>query len=129
MNRVKQFILVLTIAVTPQTGHAFAATNGLRVNPVNSVVFEVNDWRGARAPAYWCAAANYAKRELKAGWKVKLFIVRTMGPSTTSDRGSAVHYTIDPGAAGVTAAGPSSSMEQFLVGDNMTLQQANTYCR
>lgn len=129
MKYVTQLVLGLTIMAIPQFGHAFAASNGLTVAPVNGAVFEVNDWRGARAPAYWCAAANYAKRQLKAGWKVQLYIAHSMGPSVTSDRGNAVQFTIDPAAAGVTAAGSGSSMESFVVGDNMTLQQANTYCR
>jgi len=129
MKCVTQIVLALTIVTIPQFGHAFAAANGLTVDRVNDAVFEVNDWRGARAPAYWCAAANYAKRQLKAGWKDRLFVTRTMGRSETSNRGNAVQFTIDPAAAGVTAAGPGSSMESFVVGDNMTLQQANSYCR
>ncbi|MBV1896572.1 MAG: hypothetical protein KUG70_08950 [Rhodobacteraceae bacterium] len=128
MKCISQIILALSIAAVPQTGHAFAAANGLTVEPVNSAVFEVNDSKGARAPAYWCAAANYAMRELKAGWKDKLYVARTMGHSAVSDRGNAVQFTVDPAAAGVTAAGSGSSMESFVVGDNMTLQQANTYC-
>lgn len=129
MKYVTQIVLALTIVAIPQSGHAFAAANGLTVAPVNGAVFEVNDWKGARAPAYWCAAANYAKRELKAGWRDRLFIAKTMGHSVTSNRGNAVQFTIDPAAAGVTAAGSGSSMESFVVGDNMTLQQANSYCR
>jgi hypothetical protein len=129
MKCVTQIVLALSLVVIPQSGSAFTAANGLVVAPVNGAVFEVSDWRGARAPAYWCAAANYAKRQLKAGWKDRLFIARTIGHSVTSNRGSAVQFTIDPGAAGVTAAGSGSSMESFVVGDNMTLQQANTYCR
>ncbi|MFT4961299.1 MAG: hypothetical protein ACI92Z_002388 [Paracoccaceae bacterium] len=128
MKSVKHLCLVLTIAAMPQSGHAFAATNGLFVEPVGGVVFEVSDWRGARAPAYWCAAANFAKRELKAGWKDTLYIVRTKGPSTTT-KGSGVQYTIDAAAAGVAPAKKLGSMEVFAVGDNMTLQQANSYCR
>lgn len=129
MKYVTQIVLALSIGAIPQTGHAFAATNGLSVDPVNSAVFEVNDSKGAPAPAFWCAAANYAKRELKADWKDTLYVARTMGHSTVSSRGNAVQFTIDPAAAGVTAAGQGNSMETFVVGDNMTLQQANSYCR
>lgn len=128
MKRIVHFIVALTMVAIPHTGHTFAATNGLSVNPVNGAVFEVNDGRGARAPAFWCAAANYARRSLKVDWQTELYIVRTMGPSTTSNRGAAVHYSIDPGAVGVTPAA-SSSMNSYVVGDHMTVQRANTYCR
>lgn len=129
MKHVMQFILALSIIAIPQSGHAFAATNGLSVEPVNDAVFEVNDWRGSPASAFWCAAANYARRELKADWKRRVFIARTMGPSVTSNRGSAVHFTIDQDAAGVATAGAGRSLGSFVVGDNMTVQQANGYCQ
>lgn len=121
--------LVLAVAAAPQSGHAFTATNGLTVAPVNNVVFEVNDARGAPSQAYWCAAANYAKRKLKAGWQDELYVARTMGHSETSDRPNAVQFTIDPGAAGVTPAGPGSSIDSFVVGDHMKLQKSNGFCR
>ncbi len=129
MKRLMQFVLALSIVATPQTGHAFAATNGLSVEPVTDAVFEVNDWRGSPASAFWCAAANYARRQLKADWQRRLFIARTMGPSVTSNRGSAVHFTVNQDAAGVAAAGAGNSLGSFVVGDNMTIQRANGYCQ
>lgn len=128
MKRMKHLILALTIAAIPQTGHTFAATNGMTVEPVGGAVFEVSDGRGAPPPAYWCAAANYARRTLKASWQTKLYIVRTMGPSETTNFGSAVHFSADPAASGVSPA-KGSSLGSYLVGENLSVQQANSYCR
>lgn len=128
MKRMKQILLALVIAAIPQTGHTFRSTNGFTVAPVGGVVFEVSDWEDTRATAFWCAAANYARRAQKAGWNTDLYIVRGMAPSTTSNGGFSVRFSTNPAASGVSPAGPGSSMGQFLIGDNMSIQQANSYC-
>jgi hypothetical protein len=129
MKCLAQFVFVLSIVAIPQTGHSFAATNGLSVEPVNDAVFEVNDWRGSPSSAFWCAAANYARRQLKTDWNRRLFVARTMGPSVTSNRGAAVHFTVNQDEVNAATAGAGNSLASFVVGDNMTVQRANNYCQ
>jgi hypothetical protein len=128
MKHMKQILSVFVIAAIPNMGHTFKSTNGLFVESVGGVVFEVSDWEDLRASAIWCAAANYAIRAQKAGWQTDLYIVRSIAPSTTSNNGFSVRFSTDPAASGVSSAGPGSSMGEFLVGDHMPIQQANALC-
>ena len=111
-----------------QSSASFTGRNGIRVAPVDNTVFEVILRRSGGGAQYWCGAADYARRVLKVGWSSKIYIARGLGPSVTSNRRSAVHFTVDPGAAGVTPIPPSLSLNALKVGDNMSVQNANNYC-
>ena len=82
----------------------------------------------AVGPTYWCAAADYSQRGLKAAWTAKIYIARGLGPSVTTGRRSAVQFTLDPKAAGVTPTPPSLSINALKTGDSLSVQQAFTYC-
>lgn len=125
--------ICLTAAVFSATlvalpADAFTARNGARVNPVNSAVFEVVPSGSSAGQSIWCAASQYARRTLKAGWQSQVYVARGMGPSETTNRRSAVQFTIDPGAAGITPTGGSHSLNSFVVGDHMSVQQADRFC-
>lgn len=128
MKRMKQILFALVIATIPSAGQAFRSTNGFSVESVGGAAFEVSDWQDMRADAVWCAAANYARRVQKTEWKTDLYVVRSIAPSTTTNNGFSVRFSADPAALGVSHTGPGSSMGQFLVGDRMSIQQANSLC-
>jgi hypothetical protein len=46
----------------------------------------------------------------------------------TTNRRSAVQFTLDPDAAGITAIAPSISLNALKPGDNMSVQQGDSYC-
>jgi len=121
------FMALLT-AFAPQTADAFNGKFGVRVAPVNDVVFEVVPRSSGSGPIFWCGAADYARQVLGAGWSTQIYIARGRGQSVTTNRRSAVQFTLDPDAAGITPTGPSLSLNSLRVGDNMTVQQANHYC-
>ncbi|MBK0326913.1 hypothetical protein I5535_06345 [Rhodobacteraceae bacterium F11138] len=113
----------------PVLANAFTARNGARVNPVNAAVFEVVPRGGGGGGLYWCGAADYAQRALKAPWQARVYIARGLGPSETTNRRSAAQFTLDPQTAGVTPSAPSLSINALKVGDSMTVQQGFAYCQ
>jgi hypothetical protein len=113
----------------PQAGDAFTSKLGARVNPVNSAVFEVVPRSSGDGQIFWCSAADYAQRALGASWQAQLYIVRGRAPSVTTGRRSSVQFTLDPTAAGVTPAPSSISLNALDPGENMSVQQAYTYCQ
>ena len=121
--------LVLAALLLPQAALAFTSINRLRVNPVDANVFEVVGEPGTNGPEYWCAAADYAQRQLRAAWRAPLYIARTRGPSVTTGRRSAVQFTLNPTAAGVTPTNASVSLNALRTGNSMSVQLAHTYCQ
>ena len=122
--------LILGAAIAlPDIGDAFTSKRGARVNPVNDIVFEVVPRNSGSGEVIWCAAADYAQRELRAPWQARIYVVRGRGPSVTTGRRTAVQFTLDPTAAGVTPITPSLSLNSLQAGDNMTVQNGHTYCQ
>lgn len=121
-------VCALALALAPISAQAFTAPNGARVFPVNDAVFEVVAGSSTAGQDMWCAAARYAYRALNAPWEARIYIARGMTQSVTTNRRSAVHYTLDPAAAGVTPRDGGIALNQFNVGDNMTVSHANSYC-
>ena len=121
-------LAVAGLSAIPAQAGSFRARNGATVNTVNAAVFEVVPRGTAVGPTYWCAAADYSQRGLKAAWTAKIYIARGLGPSVTTGRRSAVQFTLDPKAAGVTPTPPSLSINALKTGDSLSVQQAFTYC-
>jgi hypothetical protein len=121
-------VLALLPAIPADAATHFTGQRGARVAPVNKAVFEVVVRNTGAGPDYWCGASEYARRVLGAGWKTEVYIARGRGPSVTTNRRSAVQFTIDPGAAGVTPIPPQLSLNSLKVGDHMSVQKGNSYC-
>ena len=121
-------MMAVLVTISPRPADAFNGKFGVRVAPVNDVVFEVVPRSSGSGPIFWCGAADYARQVLGAGWKTTIYIARGRGQSETTNRRSAVQFTLDPSAAGITPTGQSLSLNALKVGDNMTVQQANHYC-
>ncbi len=129
---IRAFFICVT-AVVALTGaardaDAFTSRKGARVNPVNSLVFEVVP-RNSRGSEIWCGAADYAHRALGAPWQSRIYVYREMGQSETTGRRTAVQFTMDPQAAGIAPGASSLSLNNFVVGDSMSVQQAFTHCQ
>ncbi len=107
---------------------AFTSRNGARVNPVDGAVFEVVPRGASNPPDIWCAASEYARMQLGAGWTAELYIARGRGPSVTTNRRTAVQFTLDPKAAGITPASGQINLNTLKAGQHMSVQLANTQC-
>lgn len=126
----KRFLMygALAMAGMATQADAFTARNGARVNPVDSVLFEVIPSGRVRTGDYWCGAGEYARRALGAGWKDRVYIARELGQSVTTQRRSALQFTLNPEAAGVTPLPKGGFKTGLPVGDSMSIQQAEGYC-
>ena len=76
---------------------------------------------------YWCGAATYARRALGQSWQAQITIARTLGPSQVTGQRSAVQYTMDPGALGITQQ-KNPSFNALAVGDYKSITEANGFC-
>ncbi|UTS79888.1 hypothetical protein [Phaeobacter piscinae] len=92
--------LALVALSTP--AFAFRAINRLEVVPAGTGQFEVIGRAGALKSDYWCAAGDYVRKSLGLSWQTKIYAVDGIGPSATTGARSAVRFTLDPAAAGVT---------------------------
>lgn len=107
---------------------AFTSREGSRVNPVSAAVFEVIPKAGGLGRNYWCAAGDYAQRALKAPWEAHLYISRARGASETTNRRSAVQFTLEPSLAGSPVKGDFASVNALRRGDNMRVRDAFNLC-
>ncbi|MEX0338096.1 MAG: hypothetical protein AB3N11_03555 [Arenibacterium sp.] len=121
--------LALGVALAlPHGAEAFSGKKNTRVNPVDDKVFEVITKNSGRTTDYWCGAADYARRALGADWRATIYIARTRGQSVTTNRRSAVHFTLDPSRAPQAPEGGFFQFGALKEGDNMSVQRANQYC-
>ncbi len=121
-------VSLFSVFAAVQAADALTTRNGVRVNPVNDAVFEAVPRGSTTGAVFWCAASEYARRALKAGWQDEIYVASPMGPSVTTNRRSAVQFTMDPQAAGITPIQSTHSLNRFNVGDHMSVQQANRFC-
>jgi hypothetical protein len=122
-------LVAAALVALPDVSDAFTSRSGAKVNAVNSAVYEVVPRSSGNGPIIWCAAADYAQRALRASWQARVYVARGRGVSETTGKRSAVQFTLDPAAAGITPGASSLSINSFEVGDSMSVQQAYTYCQ
>lgn len=111
----------------PAAGLAFVAENRLPVNSVSAAEFEVVARGGTGTKAYWCAAADFAESQ-GAKANTRLYVVEGPGPSASIPGRTAVRFTTDPNAAGVTPVTPQLVLSVDVVGDNLAVVSAKQYC-
>ncbi len=117
---------LLLVSVTP--AEAFRSFNGAQVNPIDDIVFEVIPKNSPRTGDIWCAASEYARRVLGAGWRTRVYVVQGQGTSVTTGRRTAIQFTIYPDKAGVVPL-EGGVRSGFRPGDSMTISNANGNCR
>ncbi|MCG7519751.1 hypothetical protein [Ruegeria sp. Ofav3-42] len=106
---------------------ASAARNGYQTVALSSTVFEVIPRTRRDVDGYWCAAADFARRTLGAGWQQRIYVVRGYGPSEATGRRTSVKFSIAPPEGGV-AQQSSSISSGFNPGESMSVQGANGRC-
>ncbi len=125
----KKFITTaVTAAVLLSTpASASAARNGFQTVALNNSVFEVIPRSRRDVDGYWCAAADFARRTLDAGWQDRIYVVRGYGPSEATGRRTAVQFSTQPPAGEVPQQG-SFITSGFNPGESMSVQGANGRC-
>ncbi len=113
-------LFVLSSPVT-----ASAARNGFQTEAINSTEFEVIPRARRDIDGYWCAAADFARRTLGAGWQQRIYVQRGYGPSVTTGRRTAVQFTLKMPA---NVGQQSSISVGFKPGESMSVQGANGRC-
>ncbi len=127
MVTMKQFISLVIAALmalsVPVTANA--SRNGFQTAAINNTEFEVIPRGRQDIDGYWCAAADFARRNLGAGWQDRIYVLRGYGPSVTTGRKTAVQFALKM-PANVDQQGSISV--GFKAGDSMSVQGANGRC-
>lgn len=87
--------LALGLALGCGPASAWRAENRLEVNPLPGGGFEAVGRSGSGTADYWCAAGDYALRELGAAGTRRIYVTRARGASQTTTRKSAVQFALD----------------------------------
>lgn len=111
----------------PASAHAFLADKNLRVAQISGAKFEVVSSGGTSNKAYWCAAAQFA-RSLGTPSNGRIYLVEGPGPSASIPNRTAVQFTTQPQAAGVTPIAPQGVLSVKVPGDNLSVASAQQYC-
>lgn len=112
----------------PATAATFRAINGVEVVPVNSHEIEVFSRRGAPKKQYWCAAADFLRRQ-GVPWKTRIYVAQGYARGKVTGAPSTVTFTIDPAASGVEPYENNVITDLFTVGYSKSLNSAWSYCR
>lgn len=120
-------IAALTLTACDTSAAGFRTMSGSQVYALEGGVFEVVPKAGVADSEFWCAAADYARRALGAGWQAPFYVYRGRGQGVAYDRKTTVHFTLAP----VDRAEPQGWLSRpnaFHVGDSMTVQQGDRQC-
>ena len=126
MKQVMTYAVFAAIVLSTPAS-ALNARFGFQTVALNNSVFEVIPRGRTDVDGYWCAASDFARRTLGAGWQQQIYVVRGYGPSEATGRRTAVQFSIAPPAGGIPqkSSGFSSS---FTPGNSMSVQGANGRC-
>ncbi|MEP4037253.1 hypothetical protein [Pseudophaeobacter sp.] len=114
--------------VAPVVAEAFTTPGGVRVNPVNDLVFEVIPKSSGTFSEFWCGASEYARRVKGAGWQDLVHVVQGRSASVTTGRRSAVQFTLSPEQVGVSPPLQGWLALGIKPGNRMSVQEARSYC-
>lgn len=79
---------------------SFYAVNRLQVVALSEYEIEVIGRPGAYKSSYWCAAADFLRRN-RVPWKTRVYVVSGIGRGVSTGARSAVRFTLDPQASDV----------------------------
>ena len=119
----------IVLFALPQASVAFQGKRGTTVNAINDTAFEVIARTAGSAQDYWCGAADFALTQLRASWSAEIRIIRGRGPSETSNRRSAVQFTLISNE-GLARSGNRSALQfgSLQVGDTLRVRSAYQFC-
>lgn len=122
----KAVMIAAVAGLLPVSASAFIAENRLQVNPLPNGGFEVIGQPGSGPAQYWCAAGDYALRVLGAGASRPVYMTRGIGAPVTSDRKSAIQFSLSAPEGGQAADSLTLSLDR--VGDRLSVAFASNYC-
>lgn len=125
MRKSVTYAVLTTLALTAPMS-AFGAQSGFQTVGLNATDFEVIPRSRRDVDGYWCAASDFARRTLGAGWQDRIYVVRGYGPSKATGRRTSVEFSIAP-PAGVDVS-PSTISLGFKPGQSQTVQGARVLC-
>jgi len=99
-----------------------------RIYVLDTGAFEVVPLIGAEGAAYWCAASEYARLRLGAGYGQDIFVVKGRAPSTVTGRVDSITFSLEGGARAEGAPFVRQSYS-FKPGDNFSVSSAESFCR
>lgn len=114
--------------MVPLAAEAFTTSGGVRVNPVNEMIFEVIPTSSGTFDEFWCGASEYARRVKGAKWRDHIYVVQGRSTSVTTGRRSAVQFTLSPEQVGVVPPPQGWLALGIKPGNSMSVQQARGYC-
>lgn len=126
MNKVLSYAVFAALVLSAPAS-AYNGRLGFQTVALNSTVFEVIPRGRTDVDGYWCAAADFARRTLGAGWQQRIYVYRGYGPSEATGRRTAVQFSLQPPKepaqrnSGFVTSG-------FTPGDSMSVQGANGRC-
>ncbi|MBO9412937.1 MULTISPECIES: hypothetical protein [Ruegeria] len=126
MKQVMTYAALAAVVLTTPLSAAGFARFGFQTVSVNANVYEVIPRGRNDVDGYWCAAADYARRTLGAGWKQPIYVVRGYGPSEATGRRTAVQFSVSP-PPGVDLNVKSINVG-FVAGQSRSVQSANALC-
>ena len=127
MKRMMTSAVIAATLLSPTWANAWYAWNRFEVNPIGNGVFEVVPRGGRRgATDYWCAAGDYAYRELRTPAVQRVYLYRAIGPSVTRPGRKAAQFSLTPPPGADTRPSITFSMKD--VGDNLQAAAAQQYC-
>ncbi|MDW4496596.1 hypothetical protein R5H30_01275 [Sulfitobacter sp. D35] len=118
------FAGVLPVMATAQT---FTAVNRLAVVPLGPGSFEVVETVKTGGRGYWCAAADYVRRQLGNPRRAQIYVIAPLGPSRTVAGARAVGFTITPDT-NMAQLKPSYSAATNKLGTNLSVLTSYKYC-
>ncbi|GLO75101.1 hypothetical protein MACH18_21810 [Phaeobacter italicus] len=126
-------LAALTGCVTPENGGSdlpsfFSPVANAKIYPLGGNSFEVVPEIGAESAAYWCAASDYARRGLGAGWSDRIFVSNGQANSVVTGRIDAVTFTLEP----IEREQPKPLLRLGFTlkrGDSQTVSAANGFCQ
>ncbi|MCE8009366.1 hypothetical protein [Aestuariivita sp.] len=124
----RAFAIAALIATLPFSAQAFTAENRLNVADIGGGVYEVVGRPGiSGARQFWCAAGDYAF-SLGVPTNTRVYLVSGRQPSVTEPGRTAVRFTLDPRAAGITPLTPQLVLTVKVPGDNLSVAVAREFC-
>lgn len=114
--------------LAPVSAEAFTTPRGVKVNPVNDLIFEVIPTSSGSYGDFWCGASEYARRVKGAGWTDRVYVVQGRATSVTTGRRSAVQFTLSPFKAQVPPPPQGWLALGIKAGGSMSIQQARSHC-
>jgi hypothetical protein len=120
--------LLAALLAAPVPAVAWRAWNRHEVLPVSNGVFEVvaEIGYGTAAPDYWCAAGDFAIREMGVPSNTRLYVWQPEGPSVNRERKKAVQFSTFPPPNADTSTQLTLTVRR--AGDNLSASFAQNYC-